>query len=1046
MTLLAPATDAVDSRGAGMVNSPSVHVQHAIEHAAHLLPAQGPITVFIHHNPLHALEDLSFDEGAQQGAALCGCQPYLSEDRYHEMLERGRIRAEDLSAVLLDDLGERADELLGFMGTRHQLRLKMLKYRLRLAPAAELRWFVAETDSLKRFRPDAPPAVRQRFIEETRRWVTRRLRQGSRTGTGVVSNGTPHHAEQLLENLIDDFGRSSVERSSEATWEAFTLQALWRVCRAGVHGLKVSAQPHHLEVRHRDLLLEATGADSDLLVHEILIPFCAAFLDQGFTRWSLPHRGRGFLHSFSALYRHRGGPLESWLGGLGAELERFEQAGANPLESIAQSLELLGVPESEWQTYVTATLLALRGWAGMMHQLEIRGDRVADPAPPGSLVEFLAVRLILERLALKHLARQTLGYRDALSGLRSALRSVTQKHHSLGADQRAFLVFQLAQVLGWLPSDLARLSKKEWALVAAEVEAFSPLERRRIFHAAFERRYRLQTLDAIAIRAQRPAQQPALPQFQLVCCLDEREESFRRHVEEIAPHAETFAAAGFYNVAIYYRGAADAHFVPLCPVVIRPQHWVVEDVIDPFEQVHRRRARTRRALGAAWHHLHLGSRSLLGGALVTGGLGVLASIPLVARVLMPRWTAQIRRLAARFVSPPPATELQVERTCPTAGTEPGQIGYTVEEMAAIVERVLRDIGLTSGFARLVVITGHGSSSLNNPHESAHDCGACGGGRGGPNARAFARMANDPRIRDQLAARGLTVPHETVFVGAYHNTCDESLAFFDLDRLPPSHQIDFAAARQVLDEARCRNAHERCRRFESAPLTLSPEAALKHVEARAEDLSQTRPEYGHATNAVCIVGRRSRTRGLFLDRRTFLVSYDPQQDDADCGILTRILQAAVPVCAGINLEYYFSYVDPTGWGCGTKLPHNITSFLGVMDGAASDLRPGLPWQMVEVHDPVRLLFVIETTPQRMLRIMERNEQIGKLVRNGWAQLAVLDPASSQLHHFRAGRFEPYQPETSTLPIVPSSVDWYRGHRNHLEYALVQASSGRSGAEV
>jgi uncharacterized protein YbcC (UPF0753/DUF2309 family) len=327
-------------------------------------------------------------------------------------------------------------------------------------------------------------------------------------------------------------------------------------------------------------------------------------------------------------------------------------------------------------------------------------------------------------------------------------------------------------------------------------------------------------------------------------------------------------------------------------------------------------------LGTASHQVHVGSRSFAGGALLAL-LGPLASVPLVARILFPRWTAQLRRLAARFVQPPPITELQLERTAPQPGPAPEQHGFSLTEMSNIVERFLRDIGLTSGFARLVVITGHGSSSLNNPHESAHDCGACGGSRGGPNARAFARMANDPRIRVQLAGKGLVLPAETVFVGAYHNTCDDSLTLFDLDRLPASHQAELQAARQALDLARQRNAHERCRRFESAPLGLSSEAALRHVEGRAEDLAQTRPEYGHATNAICVVGRRSRTRGLFMDRRTFLTSYDPTQDDADRTILTRILQAVVPVCGGINLEYYFSFTDPTGWGCGTKLPHNIT---------------------------------------------------------------------------------------------------------------------------
>src|SRR5262249_39620913 len=166
-----------------------------------------------------------------------------------------------------------------------------------------------------------------------------------------------------------------------------------------------------------------------------------------------------------------------------------------PRESIVESLELLGVPEPEWETFVPATFLALRGWAGMIHQMETRGDRAAHPAPPGSLVEFLAVRLILERLALAHVAREALGFQGPLDCLRERVSAKAQRQETSGLDQRAFLVFHLAQIRGWLPGDLHRLTKKEWSILVEEIEAFSGVERRRILQPPFEPRYPIQTLD-----------------------------------------------------------------------------------------------------------------------------------------------------------------------------------------------------------------------------------------------------------------------------------------------------------------------------------------------------------------------------------------------------------------------------------------------------------------------------------------------------------------------------------------------------------------------
>lgn len=1020
---------------------PRERLHRVIEHAAHLLPAQGPIAVFVHHNTLHAFEDSGFEDAVAVGAKTFDCHPYWTEEQYHRERERGRIRSDDLAAELIEDLNDGVDTLLGFLGTRYHLRLAMLEQPLRLAPTHELEWLITESDALQRFRDEVSPSIRQKVLGRTREWMLRDQHGGD-------AEGQPVRVREALEPVLAIFDSSRMHQWRDTTWVSFVLHLLWRACLLGVRDAAPPLAVAALPVRHRDMLLEAGGDDSDVPVHGMLIRYCAAFCDQGLAAWQLPTRDAGFFRGFCELYGQTGGFPDRWLRGLRAELDAHAAGGMGPLESIERSLEDLGVAEHEQEGYLSQTLLALRGWAGMIWQMETRGDRVPRPAPPGSLVEFLAVRLVLERLAIAHTAQESLGWRGPLRDLRKVLADRIPKQPTLTTEQRAFQLFQLAQLRGWRPEVLCRLPTDQWATLIREVEAFSSIERRRIFHRAYERRYRTCALDALAAHVQ--SRHPDVaerrdPPFQIITCIDDREESFRRHLEEVQPACETFGVAGFFAVAMYFRGVADAHSIPLCPIVVTPQHYVREHVALTFEDSERVRKQTRHAIGTVTHRLHVGSRTFTGGVLAAV-LGSLASLPLVMRILFPRTTAHLRTWFGRFVEPPVVTHLELERTEATPGTEPGHIGYTVAEMTTIVERLLRDIGLTDHFARVVLLVGHGSSSLNNPHESAYNCGACAGARGGPNARAFAQMANDARVRAELARRGLVIPDATHFIGGYHDTCDDSVRVADLERLPSTHTADFVRLRSVVNEARRRNAQERCRRFYSADVNLTGDAALRHVEARAEDLSQVRPEYNHATNAMCLVGRREWSRGLYLDRRAFLHSYDPAQDDDQFTVLARILQAVVPVCAGISLEYYFSCVDPVGWGAGSKLPHNIASLVGVMDGAASDLRTGLHRQMVEIHEPMRLLFVIEAPAAGLQQIMDRNPGIAALVRGRWVQLAVINPATGAIEMYRDGQFHREATAPTDVPRVATSREWYRGRRDNLGFARIETtltSAARGG---
>ncbi len=1017
----------------------SEQILKAVAHAAHLLPAQGPITVFVHHNTLHAFEGEPFLQAVARGARVFGCDAFLSEDEYRQELAVRRIRLADIEAALIDDLQEKDDELIGALGTRFALRYAMLEHPVHQAPEPELKWLVAETDALRIFRPEVDSATKSRMVRLTHRWILRELGNGP--------GRMDPRIEATVRQLLHRFHPGPFADWNESIWESFTLHLLWRACQHGVHGLRRPPRtpPDHL--RHRDVLWQAGGSDSDLVVHELLIRFCAAFLDQGFAQWGLPERERGFFGSFLDLYRGRGPAPHPALRGLGRELEALRRRDIAPLESIRESLTDLGVQASELESFLSATLLALRGWAGMIHQVETRGDRVPHGIPSQSLVGFLAVRLVLERVVLTNLVREFLGVAMPLAEFRAHLARHPLPAEGVEDFDRAFPVFQIAQVRGWTPEVLFHLTKPHWEKLVHEIESFSEWERRKVFQLAFERAYRNQALTALAMHTRqhwlqrwegvdRMGGPPSVPSFQAICCIDDREESFRRHLEETDPQCETLGAAGFFAAPMYFRGVADAHFVPLCPIIMQPRHYVAEQVAPGGQDVAGRQLKLRRSLGRQVHALHNVSRTFLGG-LATAILGPLATIPLVMRVLFPRATAQARRRLGTIVLPPRETQLTLERGRAAPGKQEGELGFQVPEMADCVERLLRDTGLTHQFARVIVVFGHGSSSLNNPHESAYNCGACGGGRGGPNARAVAAMGNHPSVRRILADRGLSLPTDTVFVGGYHNTCDDSVTYFDEEAIPTSHREDFVRLQGVVDRALEVNAHERCRRFVSAELSLKPAAARTHVQERSEDLSQTRPEYNHATNAMCLVGRRSRTRGLFLDRRCFLVSYDPTQDDDQSSILTRILQAVVPVCAGINLEYYFSRVDVGGYGCGSKLPHNVTSLLGVMDGAASDLRTGLSAQMVEIHDPVRLLFVLEATPDTLMRILANQPAIQQLCGNGWVQVAALDPCSDAIHLLRGDRFVRFRGAFEELPLVRRSSDWYRGWRHNLGFACVSA---------
>lgn len=684
----------------------------------------------------------------------------------------------------------------------------------------------------------------------------------------------------------------------------------------------------------------------DFVAHSIS-QFCASYFDEGQAKLGPDRRG-GLYPSWRRSAERDWSP--KLLMGFRASRETVARLPDAPESLIHLALEGLNIPAKEYEAYLTALLLRINGWASWCAYRRWQA-RLAG-GDDEQIVHLLAVRLAWEWVLYRGNSDE-----DCVERWRDAIAAWPALDRAAEATQ-----------------------SRDWLLQSAiEIAYQEGLCRGLADHTA-----------------PRPSEPPADVAIQAAFCIDVRSEVFRRALEGANGSIQTLGFAGFFGVPIEYRalGAPDAR--PQLPGLLAPTLCAGDICPEDTGATESLAATRHRRLDLARSWKQLRSTAISTFSFVEA-LGLFSALELVGNALG----------AIRPVPHPEQAGLQrAERDLlkpRLLGTRDGR-AIEIEARANLAAGVLRGMSLTRNFARLVVLIGHGSDTVNNPHAAGLDCGACCGQTGEVNARALASLLNDDEVRKALVARRIEIPASTRFLAGLHRTTTDEVSLFDLDELPASHQADLESLRTALREAGRRARAERAKALGLEDHNDSE--LVGAVRARATGWSEVRPEWGLANNAAFVVAPRERSRHLNLAGRSFLHEYR-WQDDAEFSVLELIMTAPMVVTHWINFQYYASTVDNRRYGSGNKVLHNVVGgHLGVFEGNGGDLRIGLAKQSLHdgrrwVHTPLRISVFIEAPREAMDAVIAKHSIVRQLIENEWIYLFQIDGAQQRVLARRGG---------------------------------------------
>ncbi len=749
------------------------------------------------------------------------------------------------------------------------------------------------------------------------------------SGTGL-SMSRPYYYDQMAKGRITRKDLKDALKELGSSWDIAEFeQVLFKSPTLSEVSVKLVT----------DILSEKSPSkDYSGFVTERISRYCAAYFDQGQALWPFPWKDDSLYNGWREFMRWDKTPKVMGLGNLNQVVLTFPE---NPLDIIALALHELPIPMEMMDDYLYAALLNVGGWAGWtqyrnwQERLQGRQD--------DSTQHLLAIRLAWE-LAL----------------------------YRLFGDEA-----------------LKETWHNTWTALSQPLNSHVQYEIDSVLQTAFEIGYQKELITDITKTKDR-APHNATPDVQAVFCIDVRSEVYRRALEMVAPQIQTKGFAGFFGVLMEYLPLGSLEANRHHPILFNPSYHVKESIGDTLkakvDKVIRRRHIHLRTI-KAWKIFKTSASScfafveaagiLTAPKLISDSIGLTRPVPSPQKAGL---QAKVRRNLAPALSPHQTS------------SSPELTGIAEKERPAAAEFVLRNMGLTQDFSRLIVFVGHASTTVNNPQATALDCGACGGRSGEASAKVAQALLNDPATRQGLKHKGIVIPPDTLFMAALHDTTTDEVELFNAHDVPSSHKEDVAHFRQWTQSA---TEIARLERATSLGVDDLDERAIhKSIKHRTQDWAQVRPEWALAGNAAFIAAPRHRTNHGNFAGRVFLHDYNWHRDK-DFSTLELIMTAPLIVAQWINMQYYGSVVDNRRFGSGNKVLHNVVGgAIGVLEGNGGDLRVGLAMQSLNnghewMHEPLRLSVVIEAPQEAIEIVMAHHQEVRDLVDNHWMHLFQLD---------------------------------------------------------